>query len=176
MNCKQCGAPLKVEENQNIFRCDYCGSYDFPNPNLDGIALLDEISPYACPICSKPLVAATIENVRIFSCPICRGNLINQSKMLSILRLASTDDTICEDQPHHPDLSELQRKLICPACHKTMDDYPYGGPGNIIIQGCSHCGLIWLDFGEVSSILRALAQMYQHNPDEPGQKIQSVKF
>ena len=46
MNCKQCGAPLSVEEGQDFFHCQYCGSYDFPDPNQDGVALLDELSPY----------------------------------------------------------------------------------------------------------------------------------
>ena len=67
MNCQQCGAPLKVQKGQNCFRCEYCGTYDFPDPNLDGVALLDEASTYACPVCSKPLVSALYKNISIHS-------------------------------------------------------------------------------------------------------------
>jgi len=172
----QCGAPMKVEDGKDIFHCEYCGSYNFSNPNKDGIALLDEISPYVCPTCNQPLVTAIIKNIHIFACPVCRGNLINQAKMLSILRLASSPDMVREDQPSPPDRSEFQRKLVCPGCMETMEAYPYGGPGNIIIQGCSHCQLIWLDFGELTRVVRSYSQMYQTAPDERGQKKQSVKF
>jgi Zn-finger nucleic acid-binding protein len=176
MNCKQCGAPMNVDEGQNIFHCEYCGGYDFPDPNQDGVALLDETSPYACPICKKTLVAAIVKNVRIFSCPNCRGNLIDQSKMLPILRQAQPLDSISEDvlSPHNP--SELTRTAVCPSCQKMMNSYPYGGPGNIIIQGCAQCRLIWLDFGELSKITRSYLQIYNHSQDELGAKKKWVEF
>jgi Zn-finger nucleic acid-binding protein len=57
-----------------------------------------------------------------------------------------------------------------------MDAYPYGGAGNIIIQGCRQCELIWLDFGELTRIVRSFLQLYQQTSDEPGQKNRSIKF
>jgi Zn-finger nucleic acid-binding protein len=176
MNCRQCGAPMNVEEGQNFFHCGYCGCYDFPNPNLDGVALLDEASPYPCPICNKPLVSAIVNNVRIFSCPKCRGNLIEQSKMLPIIRQSKSLDTINEDLQYPPEKSELTRTVTCPSCQKMMAVYPYGGPGNIIIQGCEQCRLIWLDFGELSRIIRSYLQMYNQSTDEPGAKKKWVAF
>jgi Zn-finger nucleic acid-binding protein len=176
MNCKQCGAPMKVEEEKEFFLCEYCGCYDFPNPNKDGVALLDEISPYNCAACNKLLVTATIEDIHIFSCPICHGNLISQSKMLPILRQALSFNITDKDLSLPSNRSELQRKYICPVCQKKMDAYPYGGGGNINIQGCRQCELIWLDFGELTRIIRSFSQMYQQTTDEPGQKIQSVKL
>jgi Zn-finger nucleic acid-binding protein len=173
MNCRRCGAPLKVEEGQNFFHCGYCDCFEFPDPDLDGVALLDEISPYPCPICNKPLVSAIVNEVRIFSCPKCRGNLIDQSKMLPIIRQSKSLDSINEGLPSPLKRSELTRTASCPACHKT---YPYGGPGNIIIQGCEHCRLIWLDFGELSRIIRSYLQMYNQSTEEPGAKKKWVAF
>jgi len=57
-----------------------------------------------------------------------------------------------------------------------MAVYPYGGPGNIIIQGCGQCKLIWLDFGELSRIVRAYREMYNDSPEERGAKKQSISF
>jgi Zn-finger nucleic acid-binding protein len=163
MNCKHCGAPINLGEEQNFFHCDYCGSYDFPDRNKDGVALLDKTSPYACPICKTPLVEAMIEEIRIFSCPNCRGNLINQSKMFYILRLAPRLEMILEDELNHPNRSELQRKITCPSCQKRMETYPYAGSGNVIIQGCKRCELIWLDFGELSRMIHAYVQMDKYS-------------
>ncbi|PKO12882.1 MAG: hypothetical protein CVU39_22360 [Chloroflexi bacterium HGW-Chloroflexi-10] len=155
MNCKNCGAPMSVEEGGNFFRCEYCGGHDFPNPNQDEVALLDEISPYACPKCNEPLVAAIVKNIRIFSCANCRGNLIDQSKILPLLRRANLFESISQDLNDSQNNSELTRTAVCPSCQKLMDVYPYGGSGNIIIQGCSQCLLVWLDFGELSRIIHS---------------------
>lgn len=176
MNCKQCGAPMNVEENQDFFHCEYCGSYDFPDANQDGVALLDETSPYACPTCRKPLVSAIVNTVHIFACPNCRGNLIEQSKMLPILRQAQTLDSASKEQNQRVDESERSRIAICPSCQNLMSVYPYGGPGNIMIQGCEQCQMIWLDFGELSKVARAYAQMYNHPPEEKGEKKKWVEF
>jgi Zn-finger nucleic acid-binding protein len=166
MNCKQCGAPLSVEAGQDFFHCQYCGSYDFPDPNQDGVALLDELSPYVCPLCEQALVAAVIQNIQILSCPHCRGNLIAQSKMLPILRQAKPSTSGREDVPNPLNKTELKRTVSCPACRKVMAVYPYGGPGNIIIQGCEQYQLIWLDFGELSRIVRSYSELYNQSQDE----------
>jgi Zn-finger nucleic acid-binding protein len=36
-----------------------------------------------------------------------------------------------------------------------MDSYPYGGPGNIVIDNCPRCALLWLNYGELTRIIRA---------------------
>ena len=159
-----------------MFHCEYCGGYDFPDLNLDGVALLDETSPYACPMCRQPIVSAVVRDVRIFSCPNCHGNLIDQSKLLPILRLAQSSAPKNELPPRPPGKSELGRSVICPSCQKKMNSYPYGGPGNIIIQGCEQCRLVWLDFGELSRIVRAFSEMYSDPDDELGAKKKWVAF
>ncbi len=176
MNCKQCGAPLSVEEGQDFFHCQYCGCYEFPNPDLDGVALLDEVSPYLCPLCQQPLVSAVVQNARILSCPHCRGNLIPQSKMLPILREAQPSHTITTEAHHLQDKTELTRAAICPSCRKVMAVYPYGGPGNIMIQGCEQCEWIWLDFGELARVVQAYWEMYNQPPDERGARKKGVEF
>lgn len=167
---------MKVEEGQDFFHCQYCNSYDFPDPNQDGVALLDEISPYVCPLCEQPLVSAVVQKVRIFSCPHCRGNLVPQSKMLPILRQAQPAKPLDTDSHEFQNRTELSRTAICPSCHRTMAVYPYGGPGNIIIQGCEQCQLIWLDFGELSRIIRSYWEMYNRSPDEVGAKKKWIAF
>lgn len=176
MNCKQCGAPMSVEEGQAFFHCQYCGGYDFPEPNQDGVALLDGTSSFVCPICEGTLVSAVIKDIQIFSCPQCRGNLIQQSRLLPILRQAKSLDPKNADSRDLQDKTELTRNAACPSCHKTMAVYPYGGPGNIIIQGCEHCKLIWLDFGELARIVCAYREIYNDSPDERGAKKQWISF
>jgi Zn-finger nucleic acid-binding protein len=167
---------MYLEEGQNLFHCEYCGGYDFPEPNQDGVALLDELSSFPCPMCGHSLVSAAIKDVRILSCPNCRGNLIDQSKMLPILSHAKSLDATNEAFLSASNKAELTQTALCPSCRKMMNTYPYGGPGNIIIQGCDECRLIWLDFGELSKIIHAYLQMYKDPPDELGAKKKWITF
>ena len=50
---------------------------------------------------------------------------------------------------------DLERKVRCPACTGPMTTHPYYGPGNVVIDSCEPCELIWLDFGELEQIVDA---------------------
>jgi Zn-finger nucleic acid-binding protein len=39
-----------------------------------------------------------------------------------------------------------------------MNVHPYYGPGNVVIDTCSRCDLVWLDFGELQQISDAPGQ------------------
>ena len=39
-----------------------------------------------------------------------------------------------------------------------MDTHPYYGPGNVVIDSCDRCELVWLDFGELKQIVDAPGQ------------------
>jgi Zn-finger nucleic acid-binding protein len=162
MNCNQCGAPMIVEKDQLYFHCNYCGSHFFPDPNRDGVVLLDEGSLHQCPGCKTALVSASFDDIPVLSCPECRGNLISQGKLLHILRLAAPEMADGEEPLHPPERAELQRTLNCPVCHKKMETYPYAGSVDmIVIQGCANCGLIWLDFGELSKIIHSTPRLQE---------------
>lgn len=49
----------------------------------------------------------------------------------------------------------LHRTLSCPRCAGRFDTYPYSGPGNVVIDNCTTCDLLWLDFGEMRQIIDA---------------------
>ena len=42
-----------------------------------------------------------------------------------------------------------------PLCTRRFDTYPHYGPGNVVIDSCTHCDMIWLDFGEIRQIVDA---------------------
>ncbi len=57
-----------------------------------------------------------------------------------------------------PDSGDLKRVIQCPKCNRRMDTHFYAGPGNVIVDTCDNCDLIWLDRGELTRIA--------HSPDE----------
>jgi hypothetical protein len=58
-------------------------------------------------------------------------------------------------KPAPLDPEELERHIDCPTCGATMEVHPYYGPGNVVIDSCARCRLIWLDHGEIGAIERA---------------------
>jgi Zn-finger nucleic acid-binding protein len=50
---------------------------------------------------------------------------------------------------------ELDRVTYCPSCQKKMETFEYYGPGNIVIDTCNSCDLIWLDYGELRKVVNA---------------------
>jgi Zn-finger nucleic acid-binding protein len=53
------------------------------------------------------------------------------------------------------DGSDLQRKIACPQCRHRMETHFYAGPGNVVVDSCEDCSLIWFDRGELKHIVRA---------------------
>jgi Zn-finger nucleic acid-binding protein len=153
LNCENCGAPLKLVPGRDYFFCDHCGSFHFPDANRDGVQVLGEPSTKTCPICHEDLVTGSVDEVRVLTCPKCRGLLVPQYNLYTLVRYLREEFAEVDRPPQPLDKSELTRVIICPSCHQPMDTHPYYGPGNVVIDNCAGCGLVWLDFGELNRIL-----------------------
>ena len=154
MNCENCGAPMRLVRDRDYYVCDYCGTFHHPDPNRDGIRVLGESSDLECPVCQITLVTAALDHNRVWYCGNCRGILIHQGVLsfaVHYLRRQARDLTL----PRRFDPEELARPMRCPRCHRDMNTHPYGGPGNIVIDNCNECMLVWLDYGEMNRILTA---------------------
>ena len=156
MNCPACGAPMRLKSDMASFKCEYCQSVYFPEKNDDGVRVLDEPSEQACPVCSVPLMNATIANLRILYCTQCRGMLIPMQFFEEIVEQMRTLQGGAAAVQTQGDSGDLRRKIDCPHCHHRMDAHFYAGPGNVVIDSCDPCCLNWLDHGELMRIVRAV--------------------
>ena len=143
---------------RGYFFCRYCGSFDFPAGTADdGLRVLGEESDAkSCAVCAKPLASALLdESHPVRYCRHCRGVLLGRASFATVVQRRRAWAT---DQPGPPiplDRSHLERKVSCPACRKRMETHPYYGPGNVVIDSCAGCELVWLDFGELKQIVAA---------------------
>jgi Zn-finger nucleic acid-binding protein len=145
-------------DGRGYFVCEYCTAFHFPGEEAsvaDGVQLLDESSELACPICGVSLVAAALEGNRVLHCRRCRGILVNNPTFADIVRLRRARHEGPSDRPPPLDAEALNRQVHCPACDGRMDVHPYYGPGNVVIDTCPRCFLVWLDHGELGVIERA---------------------
>jgi Zn-finger nucleic acid-binding protein len=146
---------MRLVQDKGYFVCDYCTSIYFPQESEDSIRNLGEPGTTNCPVCGILLVSALLDDIPVLQCERCKGVLIPQAAFsfaVEVLRAKSSRPPI---RPPAMDPKDLQRPLNCPVCSRKMDTHPYGGPGNIVIDNCYRCKVIWLDYGEMGKVIRA---------------------
>jgi Zn-finger nucleic acid-binding protein len=158
MNCKNCGAAMKLVDGRNYFVCEHCTTFVFPSESpasVDRVKVLGERSELSCPVCDVALLAGSIVDYRVYHCPRCRGVLATNEDFKHIVRKIRAQRKGPPDQPKAINRDEMKRQLRCPACRRVLDVHPYYGPGSVMVDTCGRCCLIWLDHGEIGVIERA---------------------
>jgi hypothetical protein len=91
----------------------------------------------------------------VLYCTKCRGLLVSINNFLPLVEFlrALRRPTGSDIQPR--DDSDADRGFTCPKCSRTMTGHPYGGPGNVNIDTCETCSVIWLDHDELKRIVMA---------------------
>jgi Zn-finger nucleic acid-binding protein len=161
---------MGVVPGRDYFFCQYCGSYAFLRPSSDGVVALGEEGGVECPVCCTTLGKASVAGVRVLHCAKCRGILAGQeafSIIVKVLRALASG----EPDPVRPlNREDLRREVTCPYCGQTMDTHPYYGPGNVVVDNCARCAVIWLDYGELATIRDAPGKDRQ-GLDTPGRRV-----
>lgn len=125
-----------------------------PLVNEDGVQIGAETANI-CPACQALLWDGSIQGKAVQYCTKCRGLLVSIDNFLPLIEFlrALSRPTGSDIQPR--DNSDADRKFECPMCAKTMTGHPYGGPGNVNIDTCEACSVIWLDRNELQRIVMA---------------------
>ncbi len=155
-NCPACGAPLTLRPDTEGFQCNYCHQVFFPDEEDDGVEVSGEASDtnLNCPVCLQPLVKASIAKAAVLYCTQCHGLLMPMEIISDLVdNLRANLDRSAVQTP--ADRDDLKRTLQCPKCNLRMDAHRYAGPGNVVVDSCDNCSLIWLDRGEITRIASA---------------------
>jgi Zn-finger nucleic acid-binding protein len=153
MTCENCGASMRLSRDQGLMICDYCGSQATPRTDEEGVLVMAPTT-HNCPLCAVPLADASIEGCELLYCTRCRGMLFNTEKILPLLEVLR-EHRYWSRSSQAPRDRDAGRVLRCPLCALEMDKHPYGGGGNIDVDSCEPCSVLWLDRGELSRIVAA---------------------
>lgn len=147
---------ILVRERDYYF-CEYCGVYHFPKPSPDGIRNLGEAPDrITCPLCHVPLDLVVFDDhYRGHQCSNCQGILFNRGTFRRTLEARRAKAITPAEPVTRASDEELNRQVSCPKCGQRMSTHHYLGPGNIIIDTCHTCDLIWLDYGELNKAVSA---------------------
>lgn len=151
---------MRLVDGRDSFICDYCKQVYVPQENEDGVRILGDASDLQCPVCSVPLVDASMARHRLLYCQHCHGTLLRMGEFAALAADLRAEAHGAIVSPHAPAPEELQRHLRCPQCSHAMDTHYYAGPGNVVIDDCSRCELNWLDEGELRTIAHAPDHSY----------------
>lgn len=158
MNCPNCGAPMELIQRRHYFVCPYCTTFHFPEEDArgtDGVAVVGAATGLNCPVCEHALVEGLIEGQPVQYCANCRGLLATNGDFREITLKRRAQRTASAEPVEAINPTELEREVGCPICARRMETHPYYGPGNVVIDSCSHCFVVWLDHGELGLIERA---------------------
>jgi Zn-finger nucleic acid-binding protein len=161
---------MELFARRRYYFCRYCGTFHFlDSPEIDGIRVLElPATPLSCVRCRGKLSMAQLDGAHpVQYCTTCRGALVPRPTFADVVYTRRTWATGAPVAPLPLDPAELQRVVHCPSCGSRMSTHPYYGPGNVIIDGCETCNLVWLDFGELKQIADA------PGPDRGVRKVQA---
>ena len=157
MNCKNCGAAMVLSPTQSHSQCHHCGSFYFPERHDDGVKVIGGPSEsHPCPECGTRLSPSTLdEHRRVLYCTNCRGVLLPRSVFATVVQTRRAWTTAPPAPPVPLERAALDRVVRCPSCSNAMMTHPYHGPGNIVIDTCEACDVIWLGTGELARAVNA---------------------
>jgi Zn-finger nucleic acid-binding protein len=142
---------MRLKSDMESLRCEYCQSVYLPDKNDDGVRVLDEQADEQCPLCNQPLVHAVLAKCPILYCKKCGGMLVAMGALEELLAELRAE-VGSGAKPSAYDKDELSRTIQCPHCHRRMEAHLYAGPGNVVIDSCQECCMIWMDRGEAKRI------------------------
>lgn len=155
-SCPSCGAPLVLRPDTEGFQCSACHTVFFPEHDDDGVEVSGEPADQSlnCTLCFKPLVNAKLAGSDVLYCKQCHGLLMPMGILSHLIdEIRAEQGRSAVQMP--ADREDLKRIIQCPRCNRRMDTHFYAGPGNVVIDVCDNCSLIWLDRGEITRIARA---------------------
>lgn len=169
MNCPACGMQMRARPNGSGFECEICGRmvaqgtgterFKDADPQagdsheLD-VQELNEPCDDSCPACAVKLLQARVADFRMEYCGRCHGILLPMGMLQGLVERIRAGSGQSAPQPAAAS-EDLKRQIACPRCHERMDTHFYAGPGNVVIDSCETCSLLWLDSGELMRIARA---------------------
>ena len=158
MNCPRCAFAMEAAGKPEY--CKQCG-YQVSIETGDGVVVVGEKIEAICPSCRAPLLSAQIEEETVACCGQCGGFLAEMESFRVIVAKRRSCHSSGEKCTEPFDPAELERVLSCPRCKQPMDTHPYFGGGNVVVNTCERCSVIWLEAGKLALIERYLPYVHQ---------------
>lgn len=147
-SCRRCGAPKKFDRSRLLFACHHCGAEELA-PQGQRLFRLGPRTGLDCPVCAGPLQDADVAGYPARVCGLCFGALLRMDLLVSLTdAVRLTAGPPLESLPPRTQQPD-HRTIVCPLGTHQMLSHVYGGPGNVVVDTCEACRVVWLDPGEL---------------------------
>jgi len=90
----------------------------------------------------------TFAGIELDNCPFCNGCWLDKSEAGQMTRSRGKDRISVQLASTQPS------ELTCPTCRKvSLEVGPHSQIPNLILDQCTMCGGVWLDRGELTTLL-----------------------
>ncbi|MDB4770659.1 zf-TFIIB domain-containing protein [bacterium] len=108
-----------------------------------------------CPACRTDMVVCEIGMNEFAGCPACKGMLFQQPVFAKVSKHLRNQADLPEEIPPLMDHARLKAKRMCHSCGARLQTHSFCGPGKAVIDTCFRCGVIFLNAGELTKLVRA---------------------
>ena len=113
-----------------------------------------------CPVCGKDAVIVEYKEIELDYCPECHGVWFDAGELELLLESAGlgSDAKFLSGVLKSKQADTDEKKRRCPACRRKMNKVYIDEDKKIIVDVCDSGHGIWFDGGEVSALVKELAE------------------
>jgi len=129
-----------------------------------------------CPKCNCELDSANINGVMLETCDSCEGIWFDPEELIKIIQIPEEELRVSNiasslEESHEDDFHESGFRTTCPKCGETMEVQTYSYDSGIKMDKCNSCGGVWLDDGEIKSVIDYCAK---NKTPLPAEKVEEL--
>jgi Zn-finger nucleic acid-binding protein len=126
-----------------------------------------------CPVCNDAMIVIEYHDIELDYCNKCKGVWFDSGELELMLKSQGLEESkeLFRDILRSREAVSSEKKRNCPVCHHKMKKTVIGGQPEILIDVCPDKHGLWFDGGEVTQLIRQLAEKRPPRHDSRAQII-----
>jgi Zn-finger nucleic acid-binding protein len=128
-----------------------------------------------CPVCKYDMLVVEYHNIELDYCNSCKGVWFDSGELDLLLKSQGLEEpkAFFDGILNSQEAVSSEKKRDCPICSHKMKKTAIGGQPEILIDICRDKHGLWFDGGEVSQLIKRLAD---EHPPKHDSKEQVISF
>jgi Zn-finger nucleic acid-binding protein len=126
-----------------------------------------------CPACKCDMIVVEYHNIELDYCNNCKGVWFDSGELELLLKSQGLKEpeSFFDGILNSQETTSSEEKRNCPICGRKMKKTAIGGQPEILIDACRNNHGLWFDGGEVTQMIRRLAEERPGEHDSAGHVI-----
>ncbi len=126
-----------------------------------------------CPVCKHDMIVVEYHKIELDCCSNCKGVWFDSGELGLLLKSYDLEEpkAFFDGILNSQEAASSEKKRNCPICGRKMKKTAIGGQPEILIDACRNNHGLWFDGGEVTQLIRRLAEEHPRGHDSKGHVI-----